>query len=140
MHMIAEFREPVRQIPAVARVEPHILAVLVNLQTPAIELDLVHPAGSHRRSVAENRAAGRNEARHTGHVGSRNRVSKAAQEAAKPHKEMSGARGRTALKMSGEEGSSPVMDEPGGGSSGVPEERPTHSFVPERRACLVENL
>jgi hypothetical protein len=84
--MIAECRESAREIPTIARVEPHILAVLVNLQTPAIEFDLVNPTGIHWRSLAENRAARRNDAGRTGDVGSRNRVSKTARLAAKPHK------------------------------------------------------
>jgi NAD(P)-dependent dehydrogenase (short-subunit alcohol dehydrogenase family) len=54
-------------------------------------------------------------------------------------KEMSGARGRTALGTSGEEGSSPVMDEPGGGSSWGTGKRPARSFVPQEEPALVEN-
>ena len=75
--MIAQFRKPMGEIAAKARVEPGDVAMLVNLQTPTIELDLVDPAVTRRRNDAKHGATRRNEARHSGHVGSQRQVGKA---------------------------------------------------------------
>jgi hypothetical protein len=75
--MIAQSGEPMGEIAAMARVEPHILAVLVNLQAPAVELDLVDPPGARWRNDTKHGDTRRNEARHSGHVGSQRQAGKA---------------------------------------------------------------